>query len=170
MARRKKYSEELIEYVREISEGSLRDEILEKTNSKFGLKLTKERLDYLMTQNRIKTGIKTSEQRKRPIGSERETGSRKIMIKIAEPSVWEYKHIVEWRKHYGEIPKGYVVSARNRDLRDTRIENLMLLTKQQVGYLSRKTLKDIDYINDDVIKLINFMIEIKKASEKLKDK
>ena len=170
MARRKKYSEELIEYVREISEGSLRDEIREKTNSKFNLKLTKEQLDYLMAKNRIKTGIKTGEHNRVPVGFEREKDGRKIIVKIAEPNVWEYKHIVEWRKHYGEIPKGYVISARNRDLRDARIENLILLTKQQSVYLSTKTIKDIDYITDDVIKLINFMIEIKKANEKIKNK
>lgn len=167
---RKRYPKEVIEYIREISDGALRTEILEKVNKKFGLELTISKLDFLMYRNGIKTGIKTHKRRERPVGSERETRSKKIMVKIAEPNVWDYKHIVEWRKHYGEIPEGHVVSARNRDLRDTRIENLVLLTKQQTGYLTRDTLKDIDYINDDVIQLIDFMIEIKKAKETLKNK
>lgn len=41
----------------------------------------------------------------------------------------QHIHRLQWVKHYGEIPKGYVIHHKNENKLDWTISNLELLTK-----------------------------------------
>lgn len=44
---------------------------------------------------------------------------------------WEMVHVLLWREHKGEIPKGFNVQFKNRDRADIRIDNLELVSKAE---------------------------------------
>ena len=60
-----KYSQELKDYLKEISKGRYNDEITELINKKFDLNLTKKQIGNLKTRYKIVSGV----DKKRKIGS-----------------------------------------------------------------------------------------------------
>lgn len=60
----------------------------------------------------------------RPVGSERITKDGYIEIKIAEPNVWQLKHIVEWQKVNGKLPKSHCIRFLDNDRANCHIDNL----------------------------------------------
>jgi hypothetical protein len=73
----------------------------------------------------------------RPVGYERKTTDGYIEVKVSEDwnpakkmyGQWRRKNHIVWEQHYGPIPEGMLVSFRNGDRSDCRIENLVLITK-----------------------------------------
>lgn len=52
-------------------------------------------------------------------------------IKIAEPNKWKpYSHYI-WEKHFGEIPKGYLIHHKDRNALNDNIENLELMSRAE---------------------------------------
>jgi len=52
-----------------------------------------------------------------------------VYEKVAEPNRWRMKHILEWEKHNGPVPKGKVIIFLNGDPLNTDINNLMLIDR-----------------------------------------
>jgi len=52
-------------------------------------------------------------------------------VKVAEPGVWRPKHRVEWEKHFGKIPPGYVLSFADQNTLNWHVDNLVLTTRRQ---------------------------------------
>ena len=48
-------------------------------------------------------------------GTEVMTTDGYLKIKIAEPNVWRFKHIIEWEKYHGEVPEGMLISFKDGD-------------------------------------------------------
>lgn len=65
-----------------------------------------------------------------PIGTESER-TNYIMVKVADPDIWEYKHRLVWEENFGEIPDGHVVFFKNGNSKDCRIENLYLQSREE---------------------------------------
>ena len=53
------------------------------------------------------------------------------LIKIANPSKWEYTHRLIWKQHNGDIPKDYIVRFKDGDRRHITIDNLELISLKE---------------------------------------
>jgi len=67
----------------------------------------------------------------RAVGSERTDTDGYVMVKIADPRTWKMKHVVEWEKVNGKVPKGFIVVMKNKIRTDTRPENLELISRAE---------------------------------------
>ena len=65
----------------------------------------------------------------RPVGSERITKDGYIQVKIAEPRTWRLKHIVEWEKVNGSLPKGHCIRILDGDKTNCHIDNLICISR-----------------------------------------
>jgi len=65
----------------------------------------------------------------RPVGSERITKDGYIQVKIAEPRTWRLKHIVEWEKINGKLPKGHCIRILDGDKTNCSIDNLICISR-----------------------------------------
>lgn len=65
----------------------------------------------------------------RPVGSERITKDGYIQVKIAEPRTWRLKHIVEWEKVNGSLPKGHCIRILDGDRTNCHIDNLICISR-----------------------------------------
>lgn len=78
-----------------------------------------------------------------PLGSERVNGDGYIDIKIADGKKqknWKGKHIIIWEKHNGPVPKGHAIIFGDGDNRNFDINNLVLVSRQQLLILNRNNL------------------------------
>jgi len=72
-----------------------------------------------------------------PVGSERVHKGGYIQVKVNEDPVfykrWRFVHVLTWEAVHGPVPKGHVVSFKNRDPADCRrVENLELLHRREL--------------------------------------
>lgn len=75
-----------------------------------------------------------------PVGSERVNGDGYVDIKIEDPSKWRAKHLIVWEAAHGPVPKGHVVLFGDQDRHNFDLDNLILISKQQLMRLNRKKL------------------------------
>lgn len=89
----------------------------------------------------------------REVGSERITVDDYTEIKIAEPNKWRLKQQLIYEKHNGPIPKGYAVIFGNGDRHNLDIDNLILVSRQQLLILNINKLiqKDANLTRTGVI-------------------
>src|SRR5690625_2764219 len=80
----------------------------------------------------IHTGGKSTQFKKgnipwtqKPIGSERVEGGI-VLVKVADPSVWRYKHHVVWEQANGKIPDGYVIRFKDGNKMNVTLDNLFM--------------------------------------------
>ena len=91
-----------------------------------------------------------------PIGSERISKDGYIQIKIQDGKFqhnWRGKHILVWEEHNRPVPKGYAVIFGDRNNRNFNIDNLILVSRQQLLTLNRNDLiqNDADLTRTGVI-------------------
>lgn len=75
----------------------------------------------------------------RPPGSET-IGSDGVRVKIADPDKWRAKHILEWEKVHGQIPKNHFVIHADSDKTNNDINNLILVNNGQLRRLHHQNL------------------------------
>jgi len=66
-----------------------------------------------------------------PVGSEREKKGY-IRVKIANPGVWKYKHVLIWEAHNGPLPPGHIVLFCDKNNRNFEPANLMAVSRAQL--------------------------------------
>lgn len=76
----------------------------------------------------------------RPVGSERVNVDDYVEVKIADPKTWRHKHVVEWEKQNGPLPKGSAIIFADGDRRNFIPENLICISRKQLAYLNRNRL------------------------------
>lgn len=76
----------------------------------------------------------------RPVGSERVNVDGYIEVKIKDPNKWSLKHKVIWENHNGTIPKGHAIIFGDGNRENLDINNLILVSRQQLLILNRKKL------------------------------
>ena len=76
----------------------------------------------------------------REVGSERVRSDGYIEIKVAEPRTWELKHRIVWQSVHGPIDPDDRVLFLDGDSLNTNIENLTLISNQELLELSRRKL------------------------------
>ncbi|WP_180007938.1 HNH endonuclease signature motif containing protein [Acinetobacter sp. YH16057] len=138
-----------------------RKELTEKVNLKFGTTFTVDQIKSLCTRKKWNTGRtgcfekglrpwntgtkglttanKTSFKKgqitwnKKPIGYERICSKDGyVLIKTAEPNIFDLKHRVVWEKANGAVPQDQVIAFKNQDKTDCRLENLILMSKAEM--------------------------------------
>lgn len=57
-------------------------------------------------------------------------GQKYVYVKIAEPNIWRMKHVVEWEKYYGPVPKEKIIIFLDGNPLNTDISNLALIERK----------------------------------------
>lgn len=68
-------------------------------------------------------------------------GQAYVYEKVEEPNVWRMKHILEWEKHNGPVPKGKAIIFVDGDATNTDISNLVMVDRSQLAVMNRWKLK-----------------------------
>lgn len=161
MAVNHKYTDEEKAFLVEYAKGHYRKEIVEEFNKRFEFQITEGRVKAFMRKYGLKTGftgrfekghIPANKGKKgfcaegskktwfkkgntpknhKPVGSERITKDGYIEVKIAEPNKWRMKHLSEWEKANGKIPKGYCIVFLDNDRKNCDIENLHMVSRRE---------------------------------------
>jgi hypothetical protein len=111
-------------------------------------------------RNNIK-GCRSKKPRYVPLGSELRTPCGYTKVKVRDtPRVWKYKHILIWEKAFGKIPKGHAVMFADKDRSNLRLENLLLVSRRELGVMN---LRHLVTKNKDLTKIGKSIAGIKIA-------
>ena len=167
------WTNEQIEYLKKIAEGTPRKEIVKKINDKFNLNLTILQVRDCMNKRGIRNNIdkrfsaKNGNrcQQEKPIGtiSRWECGYARIKTGKNE---WEFIQRYVWKEHYGEIPPGYSVIFLDGNTDNYNIENLALVNKNELmKYNSMRLNSDNQELNKVVVNLAKLMTKAKERGK-----
>lgn len=93
-------------------------------------------------------------------------GSLYMHIKIAEPNKWQMLHVYIWEHKHGKIPKGHCVIFKDKNTLNTRLENLMLVSRDELVRLNQK----YAYIDKSLKETALGVIKLtKKINQRLKN-
>ena len=191
------WSSEEKDYLREITPGRHYKEIVELMNAKFEYEFNLGQIKGAIARYKLNTGFtgyfpkgnipfnkgtkgimkanKTSykkgniPQSYKPVGTERITKDGYTEIKVKDPNVWKLKHRIIYEEHYGEIPKGYVVMFLDRDKSNFDINNLILISRNQLRSLNQNDLiKDDPELTKSGIILADLLIKINEKDKEIK--
>lgn len=151
------------------------DELLPKVNKKFKENYTRLQLQKYLVRNKIPYKYtnknKIREMGKNiPIGTEYTKPDGMVMIKVSK-NKWVYKQRLIYEKHYGvNLKNNEYVIFLDGNRNNFKINNLMLLTNKEAGYLGAFKVNDsIDIKNKNVIKteiaIAKLMIKAKELKK-----
>lgn len=103
-----------------------------------------------------------------PIGTEKVTKDGYIKVKIAHPSTWDMKQRLVWEKYHGEIPDGHVIIFKDKDIKNLDIDNLLMVSRQQLAVMNKKGLLTGDKsLVASAVELSNLIMATTEAERKL---
>lgn len=102
----------------------------------------------------------------KPVGSERVDKDGYTLIKVAEPRTWKHKHRVIWEQHHGPIPKDHVVIFLDGDKQNLDINNLALITRNELKIMNNQSLRSEDADITETGVLIARLISTKDKCKK----
>jgi hypothetical protein len=80
----------------------------------------------------------------KPVGSERYDRDGYILIKVSDVGTcserWKLKHKVLWEAANGPVPKGYCLIFLDSDKHNTSLDNLQLITRNQLARMNQNQL------------------------------
>lgn len=76
-----------------------------------------------------------------PVGSEVASTEGYVVVKVADPNVWEFKHKIVWRLEKGEIPEGKILTFLDGNKLNTNVSNLALITNDENLQMNRARLR-----------------------------
>ena len=82
--------------------------------------------------------------KQRPVGSLSRNREGFVMIKVADPNVWELCHRVIWEREHGPIPPGMNVIFADGDKNNLDPENLLLASVSERISLDKNGLRHTD--------------------------
>ena len=190
------FTSEIRVFIRANNEGKTAVQMTELLNSTFGTKYTTGQIKAVRSRMRIKSGLSghfekghvpANKGRKgvcakgcekswfkkgiiphnqMSVGSEAVTTDGYLKVKIAEPNVWRFKHIMEWETHFGKVPSGCMISFRDGNKRNCSIENLMCISKLENSVLNRMGLRSSDVeLTESGLALAKLKLKISKISK-----
>lgn len=131
-------------------------EIIKLFYQRYGLKLCEKQIVKATTKDERQ---KLKYPRTHKIGTEiKEHGY--TFVKIAEPDVWERKHILVWKKANGPVPKDKVVTFADGNKSNFDLDNLILITRKELGMMCSFGLI---YNNKELTKIGKIIADIKIA-------
>lgn len=111
-----------------------------------------------------------------PVGSVRVRHSYKgkkpyVWEKVAEPNVWRMKHVLEWERNNGPVPKEMIVIFADGNTLNTDISNLLLVSKAQHAVMNRWNLKGSNKeLTETAKNVASLKIQISKMKKSKKKK
>ena len=167
------WTDEQVEYLKKIAEGTPRKEIVKKINDKFNLNLTLLQVRDCMNARGIRNNIdkKFSAkdgnrcQQEKPVGtiSKWECGYTRIKTGKNE---WEFIQRYVWKEHHGEIPPNHSVIFLDGNTDNYNIENLALVNRNELmKYNSMKLDSDNQELNRVAVNLAKLMTKAKERGE-----
>lgn len=192
-----KWTEEEKDYLREIAPGRSREEMIRLMRERFDYPFTVSQIVNACQRYQIKNGRQTTFKKghatwnkgkkgyiganatsfkkgniphnHRPIGSERIDVEGYHLIKISEPNVWQYKHILIWEEVNGPLPGGHVVLFADGNKENFDLENLVLVNRRELLVLNQHQLitEDTD-LTKTGLNVAKLMIQTQKMQKRLK--
>ena len=184
------------QYLAEITPGRGYKEIQSMMSCKFGFDYTHHQIKGAITRNKLNTGRTGRFEKGRatwnkgtkgltkanvtsfkkgqkphnykPLGSERITKDGYCEIKVSDTGRrWKSKHLVVYEKHHGKVPRGSVVIFLDGDKRNFDIDNLHLVTRNQLAMLNKNSLiqKDAE-LTKTAINVVDLMKKISAIEKK----
>lgn len=92
-------------------------------------------------------------------------GSLYMHIKIAEPRRWQMLHAYIWEHKHGKIPKGYCVIFKDKNTLNTRLDNLMLVSRAELVRLNQKYADIHENLKETALQVIKISHEIIKTKK-----
>lgn len=132
-----------------------------KNNGRFSKGMTpwNKGLSYMPNNKETRFQKGNIPQCHREVGSERIIRDGYIEIKVAEPNVWDLKHRVIYREHYGEIPDGHNIIFADGNKMNFDIDNLIAVSKSEMLILNNNNLrfedKELTKVGVNVAKVID---------------
>ena len=174
------YTAEEIEFVRKNIRGRSYLEMMKLFNKHFGLNITFDQFETLTYKHKITNGVgifkpghvPANKGKKHPSwqGNYRPVGTERIIcgyieVKTADPDVWDRKHTAIWKEANGKVPKGHVVIFADGNNRNFALDNLLLVSRKELGVMNSLSLI---YNNKDLTVVGKRIAEIKLAIGKRK--
>ena len=190
------WSDEEKQHLAEITPGRGYKEIQSMMSCKFGFDYTHHQIKGAITRNKLNTGRTGRFEKGRatwnkgtkgltkanvtsfkkgqkphnykPLGSERITKDGYCEIKVSDTGRrWRPKHVLIYEKHHGKVPKGSVVIFLDGDKRNFDIDNLHLVTRNQLAMLNKNSLiqKDAE-LTKTAINVVDLMKKISAMEKK----
>lgn len=195
----KKYTDDIIDFLREIAPGKTYKEIVEIFNKKYNLDMTIDKLSSLLSRKKINTGTlgyfkkyhipwnkgkkgyiganRTSFKKGnipfnwKPVGSERVDKDGYTLVKIAEPKKWALKHRIIWEEqHKKKIPKDSVIIFVDGDKSNLNIDNLLCVTRDELKVLNKcRLISSVPELTKVGLNIAKIKIKLAEIRKKKKD-
>lgn len=190
---------ELVTFLKQNNQGKTAQELAELINQTFSMNLTADQIKAVRARLKIKSGLTgyfpkghTPQNKGRKgycapgcekgwfqkgqrswnhaeVGDEAWTTDGYLKVKIAEPNIWKHKHVLEWEKHNGKVPEGFMLTFRNGDHADCSVENLTLITKAENSIMNNQHLRSENAeLTDSGIFLARLKNKISKVEKEAK--
>lgn len=175
------YTTEEISFVRKNVKGKTYAEMLALFNKRFNFSLTLKQFETLMYKHKLHNGLgtingyppgnkgKTHEPWRgnySPVGTER-IDAGYVVIKTADPNVWNRKHTAIWEAANGKVPKGHIVIFLDKNKKNISLDNLALVSRSVHQLMNKMKLYTT---NREITKANIAVCEIKKKIAELKKK
>lgn len=92
-------------------------------------------------------------------------GSLYMHIKIEEPNKWQMLHVYIWEHKHGKVPKGHCVIFKDKNTLNTRLDNLMLVSKEELVRLNQKYAHIDKSLKETALQVIKISKEIRKRNK-----
>ena len=165
------FSEEVMQFIRENTYGTVSKELTDMVNQTFGTSYTPGQIKTYKSNNGLKSGIDARFKKghippnkgkkgvcapgcektwfkkgnvpvnKKPVGSERVDRDGYTLVKVAEPRTWKLKHRLVWEEHYGKVPRDHAIMFLDGDKTNFDISNLRLVTRNELKTINKNNLK-----------------------------
>lgn len=92
-------------------------------------------------------------------------GSLYMRIKIAEPNEWQMLQVYIYEHKHGKIPKGHCVIFKDKNTLNTRLDNLMLVSRDELARLNQKYAHIDKSLKETALQVVKISKEIRKRNK-----
>ncbi len=99
------------------------------------------------------------------VGTEVMTSDGYVKVKVGEPGVWRFKHVMNWEKVHGPVPRGMVLLFRDDDHWNCEAENLVLCTRGELATLNHMGLGGETEVRAAAIALAKLKVKVSSVMD-----
>lgn len=92
-------------------------------------------------------------------------GSLYMYIKIAEPNKWRMLHLYIYEHKHGKVPEGHCVIFKDKNTLNTRLDNLMLVSRAELARLNQKYANIDGRLKETALQVIKISTEARKRNK-----